>query len=127
MPAVDYTFDTCILVLDIVIEGEVVQVGALVDSVQAVLEFEDKEIQPPPSIGSKYKSEFITGIVRKDERFIMIMDVVKIFSIEDIVILKTVNGGNKGQAKTVNEGNKGQTKTVNEGNEDQTKTEKAGK
>ncbi|MBA7706568.1 hypothetical protein ES703_115422 [subsurface metagenome] len=66
MPPVDYTFDTCILVLDIVIDGEVVQVGALVDSVQAVLEFEDKEIQDFTCMGCK----FFFSQLKRQVRFI---------------------------------------------------------
>ena len=47
-----YTPNTCILVLDIEIGGEIVHVGALVDSVHEVIEIEDNQILPPPSIGS---------------------------------------------------------------------------
>ena len=59
-----YTTNTCILVLDINMNGESVHVGALVDSVQEVFEFDDRQIQPPPSIGTKYKSEFIEGMAK---------------------------------------------------------------
>jgi len=61
MPATAYTTNTCIIVLDIDMDGESIHVGALVDSVQAVLEFNSTDIMPAPSIGSKYRSEFIEG------------------------------------------------------------------
>ncbi len=51
--------NTCVLVLDIKIEGELIQMGALVDSVQEVLEISYKVIRPLPGIGNKYNTEFI--------------------------------------------------------------------
>jgi len=92
-----YTTNTCIIVMEIDLEGEHVQVGALVDSVQAVLEINDEEIQPPPSIGSKFKSEFIEGMAKVEDKFIMILNMEKVFSSEEIVSIqeKTNEGENK--------------------------------
>jgi len=80
--------NTCILVLDITIDSEDVTIGALVDSVQEVIEIDENTIQPSPSIGSKYKSEFITGMLKHNDQFIMLLDIDKVFSTEDIVVLK---------------------------------------
>lgn len=79
MTPTEYTTNTCIVVMEVDMEGDIVQVGALVDSVQAVLEIEESQIQPPPSIGSKYKSEFIYGMAKLDDRFIMLLDMEKVF------------------------------------------------
>lgn len=83
-----YTNNTCIIVLDIEMDGESIHVGALVDSVQAVLELEQNQILPAPSIGSKYKSEFIEGVARVDEKFIMILNMDAVFSSIEITNLK---------------------------------------
>lgn len=88
MTPTEFTANTCIVVLDIQVDGESIQIGALVDSVQAVLEIEKKNIMPPPSIGSKYKSEFIVGVASIDEKFIMILDMDAVFSVEDVTDLK---------------------------------------
>ena len=79
-----YTTNTCIIVLDIEMEGESIHVGALVDGVQAVLEIEKNQIMPPPSIGSKYKSEFIDGVANIDEKFIMILNMDAVFSSDEL-------------------------------------------
>jgi purine-binding chemotaxis protein CheW len=84
MSPIEYTNNTCIIVLDITIGSESIKVGALVDSVQAVLELEKEQIMPAPSIGSKYKSDFISGVANIDEKFIMILDMDAIFSSDDI-------------------------------------------
>jgi len=54
-----------------------------------VLEIDKKQIMPPPSIGSKYRSEFIEGVANIDEKFIMILNMDAVFSTEDLTNLKT--------------------------------------
>jgi purine-binding chemotaxis protein CheW len=88
MSETEFTTNTCILVLDINLSGESVHVGALVDSVQEVLEIDDINIQPPPSIGTRYKSEFIDGVVKVDEDFVMILNMDLIFSTDELSVLK---------------------------------------
>jgi purine-binding chemotaxis protein CheW len=88
MEETQFTTSTCILVLIIQIEDQTIHLGALVDSVQEVLEIEDKEILPPPSIGSSYNSQFITGVVEYEENFIMILDVERVFTGEELQELK---------------------------------------
>lgn len=88
MPETEYTANTCILVLDIDLNGEPVHVGALVDSVQEVIEIDDAQILPPPSIGSKYRSEFIEGMAKINDEFIMLLNMDLIFSTSELSLLK---------------------------------------
>ena len=88
MPPIEFTKNTCIVVMDITIDEDSLLVGVLVDSVAEVLEFDDDKILPPPNLGSKYKSEYIEGIVKKDKHFIMILDIDTVFSLDDIDFLK---------------------------------------
>ena len=88
MEPTEFTTNTCILVLDIDFDGESVHVGALVDAVQEVLEINENEVEPPPSIGSKYKSEFIEGVAKNDEDFIMLLDMDLIFTNDELRVLK---------------------------------------
>lgn len=83
-----FSTNTCILVLDLILNGESVKVGALVDSVQEVLEIGEDQIQPPPSIGTKFKSDFIEGMAKVGEDFVMLLDVEQIFSTDEIVMIK---------------------------------------
>jgi purine-binding chemotaxis protein CheW len=70
-----------------VVDNESVKLGALVDAVQAVLEIEPSQIMPAPSIGSRYRSEFIDGVTSIDEKFVMILDMDAIFSSDDLTSL----------------------------------------
>lgn len=83
----DDTVDTCIIIVEVEIDNETSVIGALVDSVQEVLDIEGDQIEPPPRIGSRMKSEFLHGMGKQDERFIMILNIDKIFSSDDLSLL----------------------------------------
>ena len=51
MEETDMTRDSCIIVVEVDVEGEAVTVGALADSVQEVMDIEESQIEPPPRIG----------------------------------------------------------------------------
>lgn len=88
MQETEYTDKTCIVVMDLEMDGELVHVGALVDEVVAVIEIDESEIKPRPGIGNTYESDFIIGLAKTDEHFILILDPVKIFSTSEINVLK---------------------------------------
>lgn len=81
--------DSSIIVLEIMLNsGEKVSVGALVDKVVDVLEVNTKDIQAAPTMGIKYKPEFIKGMLRMNEgKLAMILEVDKVFSTEDLILM----------------------------------------
>jgi purine-binding chemotaxis protein CheW len=91
MDKADDSVNSCIIVLKLSVDGEEVVLGAVVDSVQEVLEINDESITPPPSIGNKYKSEFIKGMGKINDHFIMILDIDLVFSVNELSILKDAN------------------------------------
>jgi purine-binding chemotaxis protein CheW len=86
MPVQERTVDTCIIVVEITIEDEQTVLGALVDSVQEVFELEPAQVEPAPRIGTKLNTDFILGMGRRDERFVIILDIDRVFSIEELDI-----------------------------------------
>jgi purine-binding chemotaxis protein CheW len=88
IPQTEYTQKTCILVLNIRIEEEQVDVGAIVDAVHDVLEYDQDKILPPPGLGSKFKSGFIDGVMKVNDKFIMILNMNSVFSTEEIIDLQ---------------------------------------
>jgi len=84
-----FTSNTCILILEIQLEGKPVKIGALVDSVVEVLEINEDEILPRPSLGNNYRSEFIYGMYRVDDSFIMLLDVDTVFSSNELSSMST--------------------------------------
>ena len=86
----EITKDTCIIVLEINLDNEKLFVGSIVDAVREVLEIEKHEILPPPNIGNKYKSEFITGMYKRGEGFIMIVNMNNIFAEHELAELVSI-------------------------------------
>lgn len=102
MPPTETTKKTCLLVTEATIEEEEVMVCLLVDSVQAVLKLTDEEILPPPAIGSKYQSDFMSGMARINDKFIMVLDIDKIMSSDELLNLKEMKEAiNKNQKEPV--------------------------
>ena len=85
------TINTCIIVIEITVEQEVIQIGAMVDSVLEVLEIEKTNIQPSPSIEAKYPLEYIKGMFRKDDHFIMLVSLDAVFSLEEVQYMQETN------------------------------------
>ena len=67
-------------------------IGALVDSVKEVMDLDSEQIEPPPSIGTLLKTEFIRGMGKQDDQFIIILDIEKIFSSNELAFLKETSG-----------------------------------
>lgn len=81
------TVHTCIVVVEVNIDSERTILGALVDSVQEVFELEPDDIEAPPKIGTHLKTEFIKGMGKREDKFIIILDIDKIFSVRELELL----------------------------------------
>ena len=73
---------TCIVILDMPDEQRSQVIGVLVDAVNAVREVHPADIQPAPSFGSHLRSEFITGVVRLEERFVTLLALAQVLDLE---------------------------------------------
>jgi len=91
MTKTEKTIDTCIIIIDLAIEGETALLGALADSVEEVINMEPDQILPPPKIGARLNTEIIKGMGKKNDEFVIIVDIDKVFSIDDMSILKSTD------------------------------------
>ena len=80
MTATERTVNSCIIVMEIALDEEVTVLGSLADSVQEVLELEPDQLEPAPRIGTKLRTDFIKGMGKYNDQFIMILDIDKIFN-----------------------------------------------
>jgi len=88
LSATQKTVDTCIVVMEIDVEEETTVLGALVDSVQEVFELEAGQIEPPPRIGTRLKTNFIKGIGKRSNDLIMILNIDEVFSSDELVTIQ---------------------------------------
>jgi purine-binding chemotaxis protein CheW len=94
MEPTEKTVNTCIIVLEVIIEGETTIVGALADSVQEVVELDPSQIEPPPRIGMKLSINFIKGMGKLNDNFVIILDTDKIFSFDEGTVLAEMTDSN---------------------------------
>jgi purine-binding chemotaxis protein CheW len=87
LPETPITKDTSIIVMEVESPDGNVVVGALADAVHEVVDIEEKAIEPAPRFGTRLSTEFIKGVGKKDELFIIILDIDRIFNAEEISIL----------------------------------------
>lgn len=88
MGETDKTVNTCIIIVELTIDDEMTVLGAMADSVKEVIQLEPDEIEPAPRIGTHLNTEFIKGMGKKDEEFIIILNINKVFSLEELTIVK---------------------------------------
>lgn len=84
MPASERTVDTCIVVVEVLHENDVMVIGALADSVQEVFELEPEQIEPPPQLGITMNTDLISGMGKKEGGFIMILNIDKTFAVDEL-------------------------------------------
>ncbi|MBS1230785.1 MAG: signal transduction chemotaxis protein [Proteobacteria bacterium] len=82
---------TCFVIVEVEHEGATHVLGLMVDGVNAVMEIGAADIEPPPSFGTRVNAEFIAGMARVDGRFVIILDIARVLSIEEMAAIKSVD------------------------------------
>lgn len=75
---------TCIVIMELVQEEQTLLLGVMVDAVRAVLTIESEKIEPPLSFGAKLRADFIEGMININERFVVVLDVKAVLSMEEL-------------------------------------------
>lgn len=88
LPPAPETVNTRILVLELDIEGESAVIGGVADSVHEVIELDSSQINPPPTIAMKWRSEFIDGMGKRGDEFIILLDINAVFSAGELTAVQ---------------------------------------
>ena len=86
LPAVADTVNSRIVVMELQLDGEATVLGGIADSVHEVIELDPGNVDPPPRIAMRWRSEFIQGMGKRGDDFIMILDMAGVFSSEDLAL-----------------------------------------
>lgn len=92
MVMAEQTVNTCVIIVEVELEGERVVMGAMADAVQEVLDLEPDQIEPPPRIGTKLNTDFIKGMGKHNDQFIIILDIDKVFTASELELVQEVEG-----------------------------------
>lgn len=95
LPPITFTVNSCIMIMEILVgdEQEPVLMGGMTDMVKTVLEIPPDTIEPPPRMGINISTDFITGMGRYDEKFLIILDIDKVLTTEGELLLKDHRAG----------------------------------
>jgi purine-binding chemotaxis protein CheW len=73
--------------MELVLDGEVTVLGGIADSVHEVIELDESTMNPPPRIAMRWKTEFIRGMGRRGDDFIIVLDVDAVFASDEIALI----------------------------------------
>jgi len=82
------TLHTRIVVMELNLDGQATVVGGVADSVHEVIDLEAAQIEPPPQIAMRWRTEFIRGMGRRGDDFIIILDIDAVFSSEEPALVE---------------------------------------
>lgn len=87
------TRDTCVVILEVPTPNHMQAIGALVDGVSEVIEIADHDIEPPLQFGAMLRPEFIRGVGKTGDDFLIVLDVGHVLSIEEMAaIAESITG-----------------------------------
>ncbi len=78
---------TCIVILEVESEGEAHDVGILVDAVNEVMDIAAADVEPAPAFGTHIRTDFIAGMGKVEDKFVVILDPARVLSVDDMAAL----------------------------------------
>jgi len=81
---------TRIIVMELQLDGEPTVLGGVADSVHEVIDLDPGNIDPPPRIAMRWRTDFIQGMGKRGDDFIIILDVNAVFSSEELALVSDV-------------------------------------
>lgn len=91
--ATSVTRRTCIVIIEVANGEETQDIGVMVDAVNEVLEISAGEIEPAPSFGANIRADFIDGMGKLDGKFVIILNIHQVLSVEEMATLAGVENG----------------------------------
>ena len=87
MPSVEVTRTTCLLILEIEVNGERSVLAVMVDGVSSVVDLAEADIQPVPAFGPSVDVTSLLGMVRVNDRLVLQLDIRKILESSGVVAM----------------------------------------
>lgn len=91
MSKTEITTDTCVIITEVETDEGSVVMGALADSVEEVIELQPEAVDPPPRMGTAVDTQFIKGMGKQDDRFIIILNIDRVFTSGELDKVRSVD------------------------------------
>lgn len=85
LPASGTSKLSCIIITEVLFQGENLTMGVLADSVSQVMELSANDIEETPSFGTRVKPEYLLGMGPIGKKFCLILDIDKVLSADEIL------------------------------------------
>jgi purine-binding chemotaxis protein CheW len=89
LPESVVTKRSCVVVVEIVLDGERTVMGLLADAVSQVIDLPAAEIEPPPPFGTRVRVECLLGMGRAGKKFVLLLDIDRLLSTDDVAVVKS--------------------------------------
>lgn len=90
LPPASPSLSTRILVVDVPIGDRILTLGLVVDRVLDVSTLDTADIGPAPDVGTRWASDYIAGVARRADGFVVFIDMVRVFSGTDVAALSAL-------------------------------------
>jgi len=98
LPPIADTVNSRTVVMELELDGETTVVGGIADSVHEVIELEPSQINPPPKIAMRWRTELISGMGRRGDDFIIILDINQVFASQ---VAALIDSAQSAEANTI--------------------------
>ena len=78
---------SCIVIVEMKFSNEILSIGVIVDAVSKVMDFKNSDIETAPSFGGAVETDFIDGMGKVDEDFVIILNIDRVLSLGDLALL----------------------------------------
>jgi len=95
LSATQRSINTCVIVLEVKVGADTVIAGALADSVREVLELDPNEIEAAPRLGSHLNTDFIEGMGKRNDQFLMLLNIDRVFGSDAMDAILQAGGTEK--------------------------------
>ena len=92
MSKTEKSVNTCIIIVEVTVDQETAILGCLADSVQEVMDLEPDQIEPAPKIGTRLRTDFIKGMGKRKENFVIILEIDKVFTSDELTQVQESHG-----------------------------------
>jgi len=94
LPASRLSKFSCVIIAEVIFQGENLTMGVLADSVCQVVELSADQIEPPPPFGTRVKTEYLLGMGAMGKKFCLILDIDKVLSTDELLaVTESIESG----------------------------------
>jgi len=82
---------TCVVIVECTIDGESMVMGVMADAVNHVLDLGPADIEPAPSFGTRVRAEYLKGMGKLEQGFVLLLDMDKLLSGQEAAVAQTAS------------------------------------